>query len=172
MDCSPPGFSVHGLLQARILEWVATSSSRGSSQPRDWTLVSCIEGRFFTIWATSNFVHKSRWLDSTVSRLWRAPNCLQIFTETALTPHYLRNQHRSRIGISRFFMTWLGKHQDTWQGRFLPLKKHVSILDTLTYIPSSFILNLYPDVLQNPGRRQSTVVLEVNQNRHAPKALG
>ena len=42
MDRSPPGSSVHGILQARILEWVAMSSSRGSSQPRDQTRVSCI----------------------------------------------------------------------------------------------------------------------------------
>ena len=48
MDCSPPGSSVHGILQARILEWVAISFSRGSSQPRDRTQVSCIAGRFFT----------------------------------------------------------------------------------------------------------------------------
>ena len=40
MDCSPPGSSVHGILQARILEWVAMPSSRGSSQPRDQTCVS------------------------------------------------------------------------------------------------------------------------------------
>ena len=40
VDCSPPGFSVHGILQARILEWVAMPSSRGSSQPRDRTYVS------------------------------------------------------------------------------------------------------------------------------------
>ena len=52
MDCSPPGFSVHGILQARILEWVAICFSRGSSWPRDQTQVSCIAGRFFTIWAT------------------------------------------------------------------------------------------------------------------------
>ena len=52
MDCSPPGSSVHGILQARILEWVVISFSRGSSQPRDGTQVSCIAGRFFTIWAT------------------------------------------------------------------------------------------------------------------------
>ena len=50
MDCSPPGFSVHGVLQARILEWVAVPFSRGSSQPRDRTQVSCIAGRFFTNW--------------------------------------------------------------------------------------------------------------------------
>ena len=42
MDCSPPGSSVHGILQARILEWVAMPSFRGSSQPRDRTQVSCI----------------------------------------------------------------------------------------------------------------------------------
>ena len=42
MDCSSPGSSVQGILQARILKWVAISSFRGSSQPRDWTCVSCI----------------------------------------------------------------------------------------------------------------------------------
>ena len=50
--CSLPGSSVHGILQARILEWVAVHSSRGSCEPRDRTQVSCIAGRFFTVWAT------------------------------------------------------------------------------------------------------------------------
>ena len=49
MDCSLPGSSVHGILQARILEWVAIPFSRGSSQPKDQAWVSCIAGRFFTI---------------------------------------------------------------------------------------------------------------------------
>ena len=49
MDCSPPGSSVQGILQARILEWAAIPFSRGSSLPRDQALVSCIAGRFFTI---------------------------------------------------------------------------------------------------------------------------
>ena len=48
VDCSPPGSSVRGILQARILEWVAIPFSRGSSLPRDRTWVSCIAGRFFT----------------------------------------------------------------------------------------------------------------------------
>ena len=52
MDCSPPGSSVHGILQARTLEWVALPSSEGSSGPRDWTQVSSTAGRFFTSWAT------------------------------------------------------------------------------------------------------------------------
>ena len=51
MECSPPGSSVLGILQARILEWVAVSFSRGSSQPRDWTQLSHISGRLFTDWA-------------------------------------------------------------------------------------------------------------------------
>ena len=55
MDCSPPGSSVHGILQARTLEYVAMPHFRGSSQSRDRirvSYVSCIAGRFFTIWAT------------------------------------------------------------------------------------------------------------------------
>ena len=48
MDCNPPGSSVHEIFQARIPEWVAISFSRGSSQPRDRTQVSCTAGRFFT----------------------------------------------------------------------------------------------------------------------------
>ena len=52
VDYSLPGSSAHGILQARILEWVAISFSRGSSQPRDRTQVSCIAGRCFILWAT------------------------------------------------------------------------------------------------------------------------
>ena len=52
MDCSLPGFSIHGILQARILEWVTISFSRGSSWPRDQTRVSRIGGRCFNLWAT------------------------------------------------------------------------------------------------------------------------
>ena len=52
MDCSLPGSSVHGILQARILEYVAIPFCKGSSQPRDQTQVSCIASGFFTIWAT------------------------------------------------------------------------------------------------------------------------
>ena len=51
MDCSLPGFSVHGIFQASVLEWVAISFSRGSSWPRNQTWVSCIAGRCLTLWA-------------------------------------------------------------------------------------------------------------------------
>ena len=52
MDCSLPGSSLHGILQARVLEWGAISFSRGSSWPRDWTRVSHIPGRYFNLWVT------------------------------------------------------------------------------------------------------------------------
>ena len=53
VDCNPPDSSVHGISQARTLEWVAMPFSRASSQPRDQTQVSCIAGRFLTTWTTS-----------------------------------------------------------------------------------------------------------------------
>ena len=52
LDCSPPGSSVLGISQARILEWVAISFSRGSSWPRDWTQISYIDRRILYHWAT------------------------------------------------------------------------------------------------------------------------
>ena len=64
MDCSPPGSSVHGILQARILEWVAISFSRGSSRPRDRTQVSCIAGKCFNLWATREALVQETWVQS------------------------------------------------------------------------------------------------------------
>ena len=62
VDYSRPGSSIHGILQARILEWVAISFSRRSSQHRDWTQVSHIVGRCFTIWATREVIwNLKRW---------------------------------------------------------------------------------------------------------------
>ena len=62
MDCSPPGSSVHGILQARILEWVALSPSRGFSPPRDRTCVSyvsCIGRLVSTTWGTHYRVYST-----------------------------------------------------------------------------------------------------------------
>ena len=52
MDCSPPGFSIHKVLQARILEFATISFARACFQPRYQTWISCSAGGFFTIWAT------------------------------------------------------------------------------------------------------------------------
>ena len=89
---SLPGSSVHGIFQARILEWVSISFSRGSSQPRDWTQVSRIVGRCFTVWESrsiqklnsSIFARKSGlcflylsfcpWWFKVTARIWRIDN--------------------------------------------------------------------------------------------------
>ena len=62
MDCSLPCSSVHGILQARILEWVAIPFSKGPSQPRDQTQVSFIAHRFFAVWATREQTANIRWI--------------------------------------------------------------------------------------------------------------
>ena len=72
MDCSLPGFSALGILQARILEWVAIPFSRGSSRPRDWTQVSCIAGIFFTIWAIREVLAEPV-AHSYYSSVWQTP---------------------------------------------------------------------------------------------------
>ena len=61
IDCSLPGSPVHGIFQARVLDWVAIPFSRGSSQPRDRTWVSCIVDRCFNLWATRE-VHRSKYI--------------------------------------------------------------------------------------------------------------
>ena len=65
MDCSPPGSSVHGILQATVLEWVAIYFSRGSSRPKDWTQV-CIAGRLFTV-CTSELLYALLWSQKVLS---------------------------------------------------------------------------------------------------------
>ena len=92
MDCSPPDSTVHGISQARVLEWVAFPFSRGLSQPRDQTQVSCIAGRFFSIWASSEaqFFLKGR------SKQWPPPPVATIMDQSvhsqllsSLTPSQL-----------------------------------------------------------------------------------
>ena len=61
MDCSLPGSSVHGILQARILEQVVIPFSRGPSWPRDGTQVSCSAGKFFTVWTTREVQMLNKW---------------------------------------------------------------------------------------------------------------
>ena len=90
-DCSLPGSSIHGIFQARILQWVAVPFSTGSSQPRDWTQVSHIADWFFTVWTTSkapNFAKRSQiqgipwWMNTckqkTAKLVWRF-KVLEIF---------------------------------------------------------------------------------------------
>ena len=95
--CDPMYYRVHGILRARILEWVAFPFSRGSSQPRDRTQVSCIAGGYFTSWATREAPKWSsviwKWLLSvtvrkmqvkTVMRYCSQPSDLQKFESLAV----------------------------------------------------------------------------------------
>ena len=68
MDCSLRGCSVHGISQARVLEWVALSFSRGSSQPRDWTQVSHITGRRFYHLSHQGSRLEERWTIFVITR--------------------------------------------------------------------------------------------------------
>ena len=74
LDCSPPGSSVHGIFQIRLLEWVAISFSGGSSEPRDWPCISCMKGGLFTHWAIGE-ASCGHW--PFVYHLWR--NICQVF---------------------------------------------------------------------------------------------
>ena len=77
MDCSPPGSSIHGILQARILEWVAIPFSRGSFWPRDQTCVSRIAGRFFFF--SNRLSHQGSPLSFKAEVPLKAPFCLIVF---------------------------------------------------------------------------------------------
>ena len=61
VNYNPPGSSVHGISQARILEWYAISFCRGSSQPRDWTYISCIGRKILYCWATGEAPRRGRY---------------------------------------------------------------------------------------------------------------
>ena len=131
MDCSLPGSSVHGILQARILELVAISFSRESSQPRDWTpalnsWVSCLAGRFFLIWATreAHIIYYA-----VFSRL---------LCPTLCDPMYCRPPGSSAHGVSPGKTTGIGCHfllQGIFptQGSNPPLSLRRWILDHLSH---------------------------------------
>ena len=84
-------YTVHGILQARILEWVAFPFSRGSSQPRDRTQVSLIAGRFFTSWATGEA--QEHWSGQPMG----------CFSSRSSHP---RNRTRVSCIVGRFFASW------------------------------------------------------------------
>ena len=85
IDCNLPGLSVHGILQARILEWVAVPFSRGSSRPRNRIRISCIVGRFFTSWITEGNFFAFNYLLNTSCLTSKSVFCLQICSCKDLT---------------------------------------------------------------------------------------
>ena len=96
VDCSLSGSSLHGILQARILEWVAIFFSRGSSQPRDRTWVSHIVGRCFNLWATREaHLHMVMYICQCYapnsSHSLFPPLCPQVLNSTYLVPQNIYN---------------------------------------------------------------------------------
>ena len=81
MDCSLPGSSVHRIFQAKVLEWVAISFPRVSSQPRHWTWVSCMVGRCFTVWATRGPQPPgpNAWWSEVWMNEWKSFSCVWLF---------------------------------------------------------------------------------------------
>ena len=98
MHYSSPGSSAHGILQARILEWVAIPFSRVSSQPRDWTQVSHIAGRFFTVWATRESRFKTWLLWSLAAKKYVLQSCKRdIIVNTACYCEFIKSCEGWRI---------------------------------------------------------------------------
>ena len=91
MGYSLPGSSVPGILQARILEWVAIPFSRGSSQPRNRIRVSCMAGRFFTIWATREELSLSLRTDE--------PICRAVIETQTWRTNLWKQQGKERVGL-------------------------------------------------------------------------
>ena len=113
-DCSPPGSSVHGILQARILKWIAVPFSRVSSWPRDWTEVFCLAGGFFTSWTTRKALHQERPANS-------SHTALQVQGDS--TRSQGKNLILDHLMVERLFVNdlqeenmchWKGRESEVW----------------------------------------------------------
>ena len=103
-NCSLPGFSIHGIFQARVLEWVAISFSRGSSQPRDRTQVCRIGGRHFTAWAIREALLPWTSLLNPAP-IWSVPSLLKTGGSLAALP--CRSEHRIRLSFKTLWHYFL-----------------------------------------------------------------
>ena len=126
MDYNLSGSLVYGILQARILEWVAISFSGGSSQPRGWTQVSCITGRFFTNWAMREAPHA--WAEGSkyIVTAW-ITNPLEVYDLrqimlVVLIPHAItkwskgpgKGDWERKVWFTRFAHLWPLPSQGCW----------------------------------------------------------
>ena len=126
--CHPKDYTVHGILQARILEWVAFPSSRASSQPRNWTQVSHIAGRFFTSWATRE-----------AQEYWSGSLSLlqQIFPTQEL------NQDLLHCRLNKNSLTILG-----WTSKMICTSLGLKFSRVLLYLFRKLTWSLYPEVIK------------------------
>ena len=112
MDCSPPGSSVLGIFQARILEWLAIAFSRGCPQPRNWSRVSHCAGTFFTIWASREDCMCHTHVFNSQDKVNWKPQCTSVTVQRVL-----RIPGMKRIGDRGFICSWLS---------LVPCTKHAS----------------------------------------------
>jgi len=175
--CHPVDYIVHGILQARILEWVAVPFSRGSSQPRDQTQVSCIAGGFFTSWASrkpkntgvgslsllqgifptqeSNrgLLH-CRWILYQLSYL----GSLKLSSKWLELPWWRHTVQQPKIILS--YLKFYHISQAFWRGH---ISENVScFLFSPTYTPMSLV----PFICLVPPSSQITLVLPPTPNLH------
>ena len=104
MDCSPPGSSVHGILQARILEWVAITFL-GSSGPKDQTWVFCLADRFFIVWATRE-AQKAHLNDLALKSNARELYDSDKEKEVALPISWILNAIKFQLSIRSFYVKY------------------------------------------------------------------
>ena len=128
MECSPLGYSVHGLLQARILEWVAIPFSRGSSGPRDQTWISCIVGRVFTLSAIEKSLAPTLLHPSFKGRTNRKP--MALVKRAVLTCHHYQTSFlwlgwrrmlpKAKMEVSRELLikSWMPTSKGDWTFTF------------------------------------------------------
>ena len=157
MDCSLPGSSVHGIFQARILEWVAISFSRGSSQLRDRTRVSCIAGKRFTIWATREDSltlgsFKFCFLEQQINQMFQVNpqgsgnnlgheletirNSSKSFFGLSLVEWYIVNLLKRRQIYSLSWIVWYQPFSITQSKHFLKMNKHQTFLSRMVSLCS------------------------------------
>ena len=146
--CEPVDYTVLGILQARILEWVAIAFSRGSSWPRNRTGVSCITGRFFTIWAirvVPNTRMKAKKSTSSLLRFLRRPR------NSVALPHVGHEQLRHKQNIRRCRTLILALKGQNWGCGFL----RTALPNTGLIVGSSET----PCFLQNPVLSSSHLIV-------------
>ena len=160
MNCSLPGSSVHGIFQTRVLEWVAISFSRRSSQPRDWTQISCIVGRCFTIWATREVWSWPIYLESKAIH-----SC--VFYSTSWGPwvckhlKYLSNQNCVKVKVSKSCLTLCDPMDCPWNS-----------LGQNTRVGSLSILQgIFPTQGSNPGLPHCRQILYQLSHKGSPRIL-
>ena len=117
--CDPMDYTVHGILQARVLESVAFPFSRGSSQPRDRTQVSHIAGRFFTVWTTREA--QEYWSGQPIPSPEDVPNSGGKTGSPALQVDYLPAELQEKLKDTYYVEINTGARQ-TWSGRVIHCK--------------------------------------------------